>query len=56
MSFDRVGWAGTPFDRKDCIRVTGEDQIGRRVELALTPEDGLQNAWDALVKSGVRTT
>ena len=54
MSFDRVGWAGTPFDRKNCIHVAAEDQTGRRIELALTPEAGLQDAWDALVKSGVQ--
>jgi hypothetical protein len=33
MWFDKVGWAGTPFARKECIHVAGRDQRGRRVEL-----------------------
>ena len=50
---DRVGWAGTPVNRKDCIRVAAHDKRGRRIEFALTPQDGLENAWQALVDSGV---
>ena len=53
MWLDKVGWAGTPFDRKDCIHVAGRDQRGRRIELALSPRDGLQEAWRALLDSGV---
>lgn len=53
MWLDKVGWAGTPLDRKDCIHVSGRDQRGRRVEVALSPQDGLQVAWQALVDSGV---
>ena len=53
MCLDKVGWAGTPFDRKDCIHVAGRDQRGRRIELALSPRDGLQEAWRALLDSGV---
>ena len=52
MWLDRAEWAGTPIDRKDCIPGTAPYQGGRRVELALTPENGLQFGWDALVKSG----
>jgi hypothetical protein len=53
MWLDKVGWAGTPIDRKECIRVAGRDQKGRRVELALTPVDGLQQAWQAFLNAGV---
>ena len=52
MWFDKVGWAGTPFDRKECIHVAGRDQKGR-VDLALSPQGGLQEAWQALLDSGV---
>lgn len=51
----RVGWAGTPFGRRDCIRVEGRDQHGRRLELALSPGDGLQRAWEALLAAGVNS-
>jgi hypothetical protein len=55
MRFDKVGWGGTPIDRRDCIHVTARDEKGRRIEFALSPEGGAQPAWDALAKSGVRT-
>jgi len=54
MWHDRIGWAGTPVNRKGCIHVAGCDQKGRRIELALTPEDGPGNAWQALLDSGVK--
>jgi hypothetical protein len=53
MWLDKVGWAGTPLGSKACIRVAGRDQRSRRVELALSPRDGLNNAWQALLSSGV---
>jgi hypothetical protein len=53
MWHDWIGWAGIPVNRKGCIHVAGRDQKGRRIELALTPEDGLDNAWRALLDSGV---
>jgi hypothetical protein len=53
MWLDKVGWAGTPLGSKACIRVAGRDQRGRHIEFALNPRDGLQNAWQALVDSGV---
>lgn len=53
MWLDKIGWAGTPFDRRECIHVTGRDQGGRRVEVALSPREGLQGAWQALLNSGV---
>ena len=56
MWFDKVGWARTPFDRKDCIHVASEDEAGRRIELALSPQGGPQPAWEALFTSGVRTS
>jgi hypothetical protein len=54
MRFDRIGWAGTPIDRKNCIHLFVVDGRGRRVELALTPKVGLRAAWDALLGSGVQ--
>jgi hypothetical protein len=54
MWLDRIGWAGTPFDRKNSIHIAAEDQTGRRVELALTPDAGLQVLWDALVTAGIQ--
>jgi len=53
MRRDWIGWAGTPVNRKRCIHVAARDQKGRRIELALTPDDGLENAWKALLDSGV---
>lgn len=47
---DRVGWAGTRLGRKDCIRL----QFGDAVELALTPDSGVEEAWEALIQAGVR--
>jgi hypothetical protein len=49
---DRIGWAGTPLGRRDCIRL----QFGDPVELALTPELGVEEAWQALISAGVRPT
>lgn len=54
MRLGRVGWAGTPIDRKNCIHLTAHDDRGRRTELALTPKSGLQAAWEALLGSGVQ--
>ena len=53
MWLGRVGWAGTLVNRKDCIRVAASDKRGRRIEFALSPEEGLQRAWQALADSGV---
>jgi hypothetical protein len=60
MWIDEVGWAGTRFSRKKCIHVAAEHKasrielrLGRRIELALSPRDGLQHAWQALLASGV---
>lgn len=50
---DKVGWAGTRLDRKECIHVVGRDQRGR-VEVAISPRDGIRGAWQALLASGVR--
>jgi hypothetical protein len=53
MRLDSVGWAGTPFGRKKCIRLSGRD--GRfKVVLAVTPESGIHDAWEALRRAGVR--
>jgi hypothetical protein len=55
MSIDRIGWAGTRFDRKRCIHITGQDQLGQ-IELALTPASGIEVAWEALKECGVTPT
>ena len=48
---DSVGWAGTPFGRRQCIRITGSDDRGT-VDVAVTPEVGLEVAWQALTDAG----
>jgi hypothetical protein len=53
MWVDRVGWAGTPFGRKDCIRLCGHDE-GSRVDLALTPDTGIAETWQALLTAGAQ--
>ena len=41
--FDKVSWAGTPLNRKDCIHVQAVDDRGR-VEVAVTPLSDIQAA------------
>lgn len=53
MWLDKLGWGGTPLGAKACIRIVGRDQRSRHIDLALSPRDGLQKAWEALVHSGV---
>lgn len=54
MRLDRVGWAGGPIGRKNCIRI--HVQRGRSwIEVAITPEDGIDGVWDALRRAGVLT-
>lgn len=55
MWLDEIGWAGTRLGRKECIHVAAEHE-GRSVELALSPRDGLDDAWQALLASGVAPT
>jgi len=52
MSLDKIGWAGSPIDKKECIRIVGHTGR-RRMELAVTPDTGLQEAWQALLDAGV---
>jgi hypothetical protein len=52
MTVDRVGWAGTPLGKRDCIRLKGHDE-GCGVDLAISPETGIDPAWQALVDAGV---
>jgi len=52
MWIDKIGWAGTTFDRRECIHLAARDQR-RRIDLALSPRDGLDQAWQALLTSGV---
>jgi hypothetical protein len=49
---DQVGWAGTPFDRKECIRLR-KNGAEWEIELALTPESGIEATWQALTEAGV---
>ncbi len=50
---DRVGWAGGPLGRKDCIRIRVPQ--GRRwIEIAITPDEGVDAAWEALHRAGVQ--
>jgi hypothetical protein len=53
MRRDAIGWAGTPLDRRQCIRISGSD-TRRRIDLAVTPETGLDAAWQALTEAGFR--
>jgi hypothetical protein len=50
---DVVGWAGTLFGRRSCIRISGSDRRGR-IDVAVTPETGLDEAWRALIEAGFR--
>jgi hypothetical protein len=53
MWIDRVGWAGTPIGRRECIRLLGN--LGRgKVELAISPAGGTSDAWIALARAGVK--
>ncbi len=53
MWLDRVGWAGLPFGRKDCILI--RVPRGRHwIEVAITPVEGLADAWQALQRVGVQ--
>ena len=51
MQRDAVGWAGTAFGRRQCIRISGSDDQGS-IEVAVTPESGLEAAWQALTNAG----
>jgi hypothetical protein len=46
---DAIGWAGTPFGRRQCIRITAA-----KIEVAVTPEAGLDASWLALTDAGFR--
>jgi hypothetical protein len=49
---DQVGWAGTPFDQRECIRLR-ENGATWKIELALTPKSGIEATWEALIGAGV---
>lgn len=53
MSVDNVGWAGTRFGRRECIRLIGKD-AGCEVDLAIIPDSDFKLAWKALVDAGVQ--
>lgn len=50
MRRHRIGWVGTPFGKRDSIRLTLNDGM----EFALTSENAFDEAWDALLAAGVR--
>jgi hypothetical protein len=52
MWIDRIGWAGSPIAKRDCIRLVGADLNGK-VELAVSPRDvPIEDAWNALLHAG----
>lgn len=53
MRRDRVGWGGTPLGRKDCIRMLHGRGLSA-IEVAITPEGGIDETWRALLAAGVR--
>jgi hypothetical protein len=53
MCHDRVGLWGTRIDQRECIRLVGPSEYGD-VTLALTPDAGIEPAWQALIRAGVR--
>lgn len=52
---DRPGWGGTPIARRACIRLLSGDG-GSRIDVALTPEVGIEAVWLALQEAGVVET
>lgn len=54
MTVEHVGWAGTPFGKRQCIRLRGHDE-GCGVDLAISPDTGIDQAWQALIDAGVHT-
>jgi hypothetical protein len=48
-----IGWAGAPFGRRECIRISGSDERGE-IEVAVSPEAGLDATWQALSAAGFR--
>lgn len=53
MWLDRVGWAGLPLGRKDCIRI--HVPRGRLwIEVAITPDEGIEAPWQSLQRVGVQ--
>ena len=52
MWMDKVGWGGTFLLRKECIRLcSGEGR--NALDLALTPDAGIQATWQALLAARV---
>ena len=52
MWIDRIGWAGSPIAKRDCIRLDGNDLNGK-IELAVSPRDvPIEDAWNALLHAG----
>jgi hypothetical protein len=50
---DKIGWAGSPLGKRECIHLAGIDERGRRWEFAISPSDGLDATMRALSAAGV---
>jgi hypothetical protein len=58
MRLDQIGPLGLPIFRRDCIRLSGTSVRGAAghnsaIELAVTPDRGIEAAWQALLAVGV---
>ena len=54
MHVERIGWAGLPIRRRECIRIkTGEKRVRGWIEMAVSPSEGTAAAWKALCDAGV---
>jgi len=53
MFVDHMGWGGTTFAERECIRLSGYDASGL-VEAAISPRGPIDEAWQALLLAGVQ--
>lgn len=52
MWVDRQCWGGSSIGQRDCIRLSGHDGDAP-VEVAVVPDQPLEEVWNALVRVGV---
>jgi len=50
---DNIGWAGTPFRKRSCIRISGRTRV-RPIEVALSAPADLNELWRELLAAGFR--
>ena len=50
---DNIGWAGTPFRKRSCVRISGRTR-GRPIEVALSAPADLNDLWRGLLAAGFR--